>query len=92
MSKVIQVLETMASDATLVNEVNITTFLATADINTEQEQAISANNAEQLADTISDLPKIISFSQVLPTEDNDPDGDELEDDNESTNQLLTSNF
>jgi uncharacterized protein YejL (UPF0352 family) len=90
MSKIIKVLEKMASDASLVNEENITTFLANADINTDQQQAISVKNVEQLTKTINDLPKIISYSQVLPTEDNDPDGDELEDDNQATNKLLAA--
>ena len=59
MSKVIQVLETMASNASLVSEEDINTFLTTAEINTEQQQAITAKNVEQLAETIADLPKII---------------------------------
>jgi uncharacterized protein YejL (UPF0352 family) len=90
MSKIIKVLEKMASDASLVKEENITTFLANADINADQQQAITVKNSEQLAETISDLPKIISFSQVLPVEDNDPDEDIQEDDNESTKQLLAA--
>tara|TARA_B100000809_G_C14719580_1_gene380855 strand:- start:4 stop:282 length:279 start_codon:yes stop_codon:yes gene_type:complete len=89
MSKVIKVLEKMACDVSLVDEENITTFLANADINNDQQHAISAKNIEQLTETINDLPKIISYSQVLPDEDNDPDSDEQEDDNQSTSQLLT---
>ena len=93
MSKVIQVLETMASDAYLVNQENINTFLTTAEINTEQQQAITAKNAEQLADTIADLPKLFAYSQVLPADDDAPIEDEdEEEDNTSRNILLASSF
>lgn len=75
MSKIIQVLETMAADAALVNKENSSIFLTTAEISIEQQQAITEKNAEQLAETISDLPEIISFSQVgpIPIEDDVPE-------------------
>lgn len=92
MSKVIQVLEAMASDASLVNEENISTFLTTVEINAEQKQAISVKNAEQLADTIADLPELFAYSQVLPADDDAPIEDEEEDDNTSSNKLLASSF
>ena len=91
MSKIIQALETMATDASLVNEENITTFLTTAEITTEQQQAITEKNAEQLAETVGDLPKIISFSQVLPEEEGDEQTED-ENDSESANSLLVSSF
>lgn len=92
MNKVIQVLETMATDAYLVNKENMTTFLTTAEITTEQQQAITEKNTDKLAETVADLPKIISYSQVLPTEDDQQEDDNQESDNESINRLLASSF
>lgn len=92
MNKVIQVLETMATDAYLVNEENISAFLTTAEITTEQQQAITKKNANKLAETVGGLSKIISYSQVLPTEDDEQEDDNQESDYESANKLLASNF
>ena len=91
MSKVIQVLETMASDAYLINQENISTLLAIAEIDAEQHQAITEKNAEKLAETIADLPEIRSFSQVIPAEENEQeDEDKDEDDNQSIKQHTSS--
>lgn len=87
MSKIIQVLETMASDAALVNEESISSFLTTADVTTEQQQAITTKNTERLAETVGDLPEIIAHVQVLPAED-DEQNEEEDDDNRSSNELL----
>lgn len=90
MSKIIQVLETMATDAALVNEESMTTFLNTAEISIEQQQALTDKNTGQLAKTVSDLPEIISYFQVLPEENDEQNEDE--DDSESTDSLLASSF
>ena len=72
---------------------NISTFLTTVEINAEQKQAISVKNAEQLADTIADLPELFAYSQVLPADDAAPiEDEEEEDDNTSSNKLLASSF
>ncbi|KGJ89696.1 hypothetical protein [Colwellia psychrerythraea] len=92
MSKVIQVLETMASDASLINEENISTFLTTTEINAEQQRAITAKSAGQLAETIADLPELMAFSQVLPADEDAPIEDEQEDDNSASSKLLASSF
>ena len=90
MSRIIQVLETMASDASLVKQENIISFLATAEINTEQQQAITAKDSEQLAETISDLPNIRAFVPIAPAEDDEAEGDNDED--TDTTGKLVSNF
>lgn len=92
MSDVIQVLETMASDANLIDEENISRLLITAEISIEQQQAFTDKNAERLAETVSDLPEIIAHVQVLPEEDEDDKQEDSEDDNLSTNKLLASSF
>lgn len=78
MSKVISVLEKMASDAAMNNENAIANLVANSDVNHVQQQAIIEKNAEQLAKAICDLPNIRAFVPIVPAED-----DELEE-NEST--------
>ena len=92
MSKVISVLEKMASDASLVSKENIDTLLTIAVINAEQQQAITAKDAEHLAETITDLPKIRAFAPVFPAEDDDQgeNDDQGEDENTETGALLAT--
>ncbi len=92
MSTVIQVLETMASDASLVNEENINALLEKSDINVTQKQAFTAKNTEKLAGTVADLSTLIAYAQVLPVDDEAPIEDEQEDDNTVSSKLLASSF
>ncbi len=78
MSKVIQVLEKLASDAALVNENAMTTMLSDANINESQKQAILDKDIEQLSITISDFPQIRGIAPLSPAEEHEPETDEEE--------------
>ncbi len=56
MNKVIDVLATLAEDASLVNAEELTALIANADISTEQQQAILAKDVKLLAGTIVNFP------------------------------------
>ena len=92
MNKVIQVLETMAADALLANADKLNHFLDDAEINTQQQQAIMAQDMESLSDTLTDFSKLIAYSQVLPADEEAPVEDEKEDDNASSSKLLASSL
>ena len=85
MSKVIQVLEKMASDATLINEDNITSLLAEADISVEQQQAIEVNNTEQLIEATDYISKIKFFIPIAVADEDE------EQSNTVANKLLIFN-
>ena len=63
MNKVINVLATMANNASLVSNKEITALLTNADISTEQQHAILAQDSERLADTIIGFP--ISMCSII---------------------------
>jgi hypothetical protein len=90
MSKVISVLEKMASDAAMNSESAIADLVAVSGINDGQMQAIVAKDAEQLAGTIYDLPSIKYIFPLIPAEDDEPEEDEKEDENKDTNGLLAT--
>lgn len=81
MSKVVSVLEKMASDASMTSECAIANVVATSEINDDQQQAILGQNVEKLKETIVDLPKVKCFA-ILPAEDDD---EEKETDNSGKN-------
>ncbi len=56
MNKVIDVLATLAEDASLVNAEELTALIANADISTEQQQAILTKDVKLLAGTIVNFP------------------------------------
>ena len=56
MNKVVDVLATMANDASLVSTQELSALLANADISTKQQQAILAQDSQMLADTITNFP------------------------------------
>jgi len=56
MSKVISVLEKMASDAAMNDDSVVAELVATCDINDGQMQAIMANDVEALVESTQDLP------------------------------------
>ncbi|WP_157825828.1 hypothetical protein [Colwellia sp. Bg11-28] len=85
MSKVIQVLEKMARDASLLNEENITTMLTDADITNNQQQAIVARDINKLADSLSDLTKIKYVIPLIAADDDEPKESEMR--NETNSQL-----
>lgn len=86
MTKIIDVLEQIGSDASLNND-NINNFVMTADISDNQKKAILARDAKYLATTISDLPEIKCFA-VLPAENDDQEDDNQEDaDSDTSNHL-----
>ncbi|NQZ28437.1 MAG: hypothetical protein HRT55_19225 [Colwellia sp.] len=86
MSKVINVLATMASNPSLVSNKEITALLANADISNEQKKAILAQDSERLADTIADFP-ISMCSVIFPAEDEEQEGQE-ENKDETTEKTL----
>jgi hypothetical protein len=80
MSKVISVLEKMASDAAMNSEKAIDDLVTISDINDGQMQAIKANDVEGLVESTTNLPTVKCF-MVIPAEDEE----EEEEDEESTN-------
>jgi len=90
MSKIITILEKMASDSTLKDDVNITHLISEAEITKNQQQAILTRDVNQLSDSISKFPKIIAYVQILPADDDAPYEEEQEGEDESSNKLLTS--
>ncbi len=84
MNKVIDVLATLAEDASLVNAKELTALIANADISTEQQQAILAKNSQKLADTITNFP--ISMCSIV----NAPEQDEQEHQEESKNEEVNN--
>jgi len=72
MSKVIQVLAAMASDASLTNAEQVTTMLLDADITETEMKAIEAKDLDTLTETLHDLPIIKCFPMVVADdEDNE---------------------
>ncbi len=88
MSKIISVLEKMASDAAISGESAIADLVATSDINDGQMQAIKANDVEALVESTSNLPSIKSFI-IIPAEDDDKPEQE-EDADKEVNNILKS--
>ena len=79
MSKVITVLEKMASDALINNDKSIDDLVASIGINNVQQQAIKNNDAEALAQNSGVLPEIKCFA-LLPAEDDEEPKEESETD------------
>ncbi|ALO33645.1 hypothetical protein CMT41_02115 [Colwellia sp. MT41] len=86
MSKVINVLATMANDASLITNKEITALLANTDISNEQKQAILALDSERLAETITDFP-VSMCSIVVAPEDNEQENQEETNNDEAKNHL-----
>jgi hypothetical protein len=87
MNKVIDVLAKMAEDASLVNTEELTTFIANADISTEQQQVIFAKDSQKLAETITNFPASVC-SLILASEDNQvQETDEKSKSEDATNTL-----
>jgi hypothetical protein len=89
MSKVISVLEKMASDAAMNSENAISDLVATSDINEGQAQAIEANDVEGLVESTQSLPNIKSVFPLIPAEDDEPEEDDQED-TDTNGQLATA--
>jgi len=81
MSKVITVLEKMASDAAINGESAIADLVATSDINDGQQQAILANDVEALVESTDEISKIKFIIPLIPAEDDEPEEDDQEDNN-----------
>jgi len=85
MSKVIQVLETMANNATVVNEESITALLANTDLNDAQQQAITNSDVEALFHSTDEISKIQLIAPLSPADDDEPSEDEQEENETDTN-------
>jgi hypothetical protein len=90
MSKVISVLEKMASDAAMNSEAAIAELVSTSDINDGQQQAIIAKDADQLAENTHDLPKIRAFVPIVPAEDDEPEESDKTNDNKDIDNSLAT--
>lgn len=69
MSKVVQVLAQMASDATLIKPEFLAKMLAEAGISEAQQQAIIAKDIDALTVTIHDLPAIRCIPILIPEDE-----------------------
>ena len=88
MSKVIQVLEQMGSDANLQNEQAIEQLLATTEVNAEQAEAIINKDVTSLERQLDVCPDVVCF--ILPAEDDEEekDDDKDEDSTEETSHRV----
>ncbi len=91
MSKVISVLEKMASDAAMNNENAIADLVATSDINSAQQQAIITEDVSALIESTNEISKITFVIPIAPAEDDEPE-DEEDEKTESSGQLLALNY
>ena len=84
MKTVIDLLATMANDASLVSTQKLNALLANADISAKQQQAILAQDSQELAETITNFP--ISMCSIVSA----PEDDEQESQEESKNEEAKS--
>lgn len=93
MSKVISVLEKMASDATMNNKAAVAELVATSDINDDQQQAIITEDVEALVKNTDEISKITFVIPIIPAEDDEPEENDKTNDNiETTSQLIAANY
>ena len=78
MSKVISVLEKMASDATMNNESAIADLVVNSDMNEGQQQAIIANDIEALVENTANLPEIKCFLIVVADDEDEEQANTVE--------------
>jgi hypothetical protein len=78
MSKVISVLEKMASDAAMNSEKAIADLVATSDINDGQMHAIKAHDVEGLVSSTIGLPKIDCFIIVVADDEDEEQANTVE--------------
>jgi len=78
MSKVITVLEKMASDAAMNSEAAIAELVSTSDINDGQQQAINANDVDGLVKSTNALPSIKCFIIVVADDEDEEQANTVE--------------
>lgn len=78
MSKVIQILEEMASNAALTNKEQVKAILVDAEITECQKKAIEAKNIDTLTETIHDLPVIKCFPIVVADDEDEAQENTIE--------------
>ena len=88
MTKVIQVLEQMANDASLQTEQAIEQLLTTTEVDAEQAEAIISKDVTSLERQLDVCPDIVCL--ILPAEDDDEEKDDDKDDDDSAEE--TSNI
>jgi len=71
MSKVISVLEKMASDAAMNGKSAIADLVATSDITASQQGAIIAKDSEKLAEKTHELPQIRAFVPLIAADEDE---------------------
>ena len=85
MSKVMEVLAEMASNAAMNNQTSLNDMLASANLTEAQDLAIKTNNMDSLREAVYDLPEIKCFPLLVPK-----DKDEEEENN--LKQEIVANF
>ena len=78
MSKVISVLEKMASDATMNNVSAIADLVVNSDMNEGQQQAIIANDVEALVESTADLTEIHSVFLIIADDEDEEQANTVE--------------
>ncbi len=89
MSIVINLLATLANNASLTTEKEITAFLAGTDISEEQKQAILAQDSERLAESIANFP-LSMCSVVHPAEEEEQQSQEESKETKSTHSFVVN--
>jgi len=97
MSKVISVLEKMASDAAMNSENAIADLVTASDINDGQIQALITEDMEALLEHSDEISKIKFVIPIIPAEDDEPEESDNTDDNtddntETVRQLAVANY
>lgn len=87
MSKVIQVLEQMGSDASLQSEQAIEQLLTAAEVNVEQAEAIISKDVISLERQLDVCPDIVCL--IVPAEDDD-ENEEKDDNTDSSEETSNS--
>ncbi|QBG35832.1 hypothetical protein [Litorilituus sediminis] len=69
MNNVVQVLTQLANNAALITKEEVTQFLASTELSTQQKSAIAAHDIDTLVETVHDLPVIKCFPVLVADDD-----------------------
>ncbi len=90
MSKVIEVLETMARNANLNNQAAVEVLINNAEINAEQSKAIIAKDVTSLERQLDICPDV--YCILFPAEDESPEDSDAPSEEENDNTQSVINF
>ena len=88
MSKVIQVLETMANNAAIVSKADITELLTESELTDSQQHAISQGDVQALVHSTDEVSKIQLVVPLSPADDDEPSENEQEENDTDTNSKI----